>query len=160
MQDEWFKTPRQELGGKTPEEIILQEREKMGNPQKSVKFKVFITSLNPGEEIGRKMRELFNRGIQLMKENKPAEAIKVYKEHLFLHPQNYIVWQNIGVAHMLLRDKKNAKRCFQKALEINPEYEIAKNNLKFLAKATQSDLTHMAREYKVKWMNEDKEIEL
>jgi tetratricopeptide (TPR) repeat protein len=158
LQEEWFKTSREELDGKTPEEAILEERRKLGNPQKEVKFRINITELQPGADIEKQTQELFQQEIKLMKEHKPLEAIEIYKKHLQLHPQNYVVWQNMGIAYIQLLDKQNALRCFQKALKIKPDYQIAKNNLNFLLSATDEDLKRMAGQDRVKWMNEGKEI--
>ncbi|MEW6040627.1 MAG: hypothetical protein AB1633_03825, partial [Elusimicrobiota bacterium] len=45
LQEKWLKTPFQELGGKTPEEVILDERRKMGNPHKEIKYITTISEV-------------------------------------------------------------------------------------------------------------------
>jgi len=158
--EEWLKTPRQELNGKTPEEVILQERKRLGNPEKRIKFRINITTLTPGEEVVQKANEAFAKGRQLLLENKPKEAIEAYKEYISLHSQNYVVWHNMGIAYILLMDRINAEKCFKKALEIKPDYELAKRNLEILNNATQQDIERMAKEYRVTMVNEDKEMEI
>jgi len=158
--EEWLKTPRQELDGKTPEEVILQERQRLGNPEKRIKFRINITTLTPGEEVVQKANEAFAKGRQLLLENKPKEAIEAYKEYISLHSQNYVVWHNMGIAYILLMDRINAENCFKKALEIKPDYELAKRNLEILNNATQQDIERMAKEYRVTMVNEDKEMEI
>ncbi len=160
LMEERLKRPRQELNGKTPEEVILEERQKLGNPEKRVKFRINISALTPGEEVAQKANEAFARGRQLLMENKPSEAIEAYKEYISIHSQNYVVWHNMGIAYSLLTDRVNAERCFKKSLEINPDYELAKRNIKILNKATQKDIERMAKEFRVMMINEGKEMEI
>lgn len=147
---EWFKTPRQELGAKTPEEVIIEERIRLGNLDKRVGFKFNINTLLPGEEVFRKAEEAFNRGREFMKENKPLEAIEAYKEYISYNAQNHVVWCNLGIAYILILDKVNAQKCFKKALEIKPEYKLAKSNMRIIKNATKKDIAFMAKEYRVK----------
>jgi len=149
LQKKWFNTPKQELNRKTPKEVILEERQKLGNPLKEIKFKFGTTEIVQGEGIVKEAEELFYKGRKLLSENRPTEAIEVYKEYIAINPKNPVVWQNIGLGYMLLLDKNNAKNCLEKALEINPNYKIAKDNLKILNKTTLKDLKHMAKNFRV-----------
>lgn len=158
IQDKWFKTPKEELDGKSPEQVILEEREKLGNPQKIVKFRVELNRIEPGAEMEKKAKELFDKGLDLVRRHKHKEAIAVYLEYLALNSQNYVVWQNMGLSYCMLIDKTNAIRCFEKALEINPDYDIAKRNLRLVKKATKAKLEDMAQNQKTIWYNEGKEI--
>jgi len=158
IQRKWMKTPLQELGGKTPEDVILEERRKTGNPQKDVTFKIQLTRLVPGSEIKEKAEELFNRGFRFLKDNNPSEAVKAYREYLSINPGNFVVWQNLGVAYVLLLDKKNAVKCFKKAVKINPDYMIAKENLAKLKKATAEQFEEIAKESLVRFRNEGRII--
>jgi len=160
LQKEWFESPLEEFGGRTPTEIILEERERLGNPQKEVSFSVSITELHPGEEYIKKAEETFHQAVALMKQNKPVEALKAYEEHLALHPENFVAWQNKGVCHILLLEEDKAKRAFQKALQINPKYEMAKRNLEILKHTTHADLERIAKEFRVVVLNEDKTLNL
>lgn len=158
--DEWLKMPRQELDGKTPEEAILEERQKLGSPEKKVKFRIGITSIMPGEEIFRKAEKAFNAGRELLSKNMPAEAIEVYKEYISYNPKNHVVWLNMGIAYILLMDKINAEKCFRKSLEIKPDYESAKHNMKILKNASKKDLERIAKEFSVVMINKGKEMNL
>ncbi|MFC1577005.1 tetratricopeptide repeat protein [Candidatus Omnitrophota bacterium] len=154
--EEWLNAQHDELGGKTPKELILKEREDLGNPEKRIKFRIEITNLAPGEEVMRKAQDAVNKAIQLLNDNKPKEAIEVYREHLSAVPRNHVAWQNMGLAYILCRDKENAERCFKKALEIDPNYKVAKDNLRILEAATQEDIKGMADEFRVKIVNRGK----
>ena len=156
INDDWLNTPKEELGGKTPVEVILEERKKLGNPQKEVAFSVVFTRLKPGGDIERQVEELFYKGLEYVEQNKPAEAIKAYRAYCALNPKNHVVWQNMGVAYMLLLEKNKAQECFKKALEINPDYEMPKNNLRLLKNAGEKDLKRIIKENRIKCFNEDK----
>lgn len=153
---EWLDTRHDELDGKTPRELILKEREELGNPEKRIKFSINISGFEPGEEIKKKAEESANKAIRLLNENKPKEALELHKEHLAICPKNHVAWQNMGLAYILLCDRNNAERCFKKALEISPDYKVAENNLKTLKNASDEDVKHMAEEFKVQMVNKGK----
>lgn len=45
FQEKWTQKPQKELGGKTPMEIILEEREKLGNTNKDWRFEVKLSKI-------------------------------------------------------------------------------------------------------------------
>ena len=145
INDEWLNSPKEELGGKTPIEVILEERQSLGNPRKKVKFRAKFNKLEPGADILKQAKKLFYKGIKCLKQNKPADAIEAYKAYCALNPKNHVVWCNMGLAHSLLLDKNKSVECFKKALEIKPDYKMAKNNLRITKNATKEDLKRMAR---------------
>jgi hypothetical protein len=157
---EWLKTPRQELDGKTPEELILEERQKLKNPEKTVKFHINISYLVPFQEVIQKANEAFLRGRKLLMKREPFKALEAYKEYISYNHQNPVVWHNMGIAYILLRDRDNAKKCFEKALQIKPDYELAKRNLEILDRATDEDIVRMAEEFRVVVVNKGKKIEV
>ena len=149
IHDEWLKTPLPEIGNITPEQAILQERKELHNPQKQIKFRIALTEVHPGKEIEKQAKELFYNGLDLLKQGKYKEAIAVFREHLKLNPQNYVVWQNIGLAYIKLLDKEKAEESFKKALEIKPDYEVAKNNLAITERMTEKQFKAAARDFKI-----------
>lgn len=64
-----------------------------------------------------------------------ADAASVYRELLALEPDNAMEWQNLGVIYKnQLGDEAEARRCFQKALDLDPESShIARRELTALA---------------------------
>ena len=160
LNDKWLNTPKEELGGKTPVEVILEERKKIGNPQKGVEFQVCLSKLQMNTETEKQAERLFYEGSKFLKQYKPLDALKSYQAYCALGLLNHIVWQNMGVAHVLLLEKVKAQECFKKALEINPDYEIPRRNLKLLKNATQEDVKRMAEEYRVQWFNKGKVMEM
>lgn len=154
--EDWLDAEHDELEGKTPKELILKERQELGNTEKIIKFSIEMSSLAPGEETRKKAEEVVNKAMRLLGENKPKEAIPLYKEHLSIVPRNHVAWLNLGVAYILLLDKKSAEGCFKKALEINPDYKVARNNIRILETATENDLKRMADEFSVQMVNQGK----
>jgi tetratricopeptide (TPR) repeat protein len=96
----------------------------------------------------------------LLSKNMPEEAIEVYKEYISYNPKNHVAWLNMGIAYILLIDKINAEKCFRKSLEIKPDYESAKRNMKILKDASQKDLERMAKEFRVVMINKGKEMKM
>ncbi|MFQ6052160.1 MAG: hypothetical protein ACE5K4_10770 [Candidatus Hydrothermarchaeota archaeon] len=47
----WLSEPQSELNYRTPREVILEERKKLGNPRKDFSIKVSITPITPKPEI-------------------------------------------------------------------------------------------------------------
>ena len=142
---------------RTPAEVILEERQMLGDPQKEIGFQISLTKLEMNPEFEMQLGKLFTQGIEYLTQHKPAEALKVYESFCHLDPNNHVVWQNMGVAHILLLDKLKAQECFKRALEINPDYEMPRRNLRILKNATKEDLKRMAEEHRVQWSNKRKE---
>jgi len=67
-----------------------------------------------------------------MKEKKYNEAIQKYTEHLSLDPRSPSGWLNLGACYWMQRDVGKARACFEKSLEIYPEYSLAIKNLRLL----------------------------
>ncbi len=57
------------------------------------------------------------------------EAIKIWKKALKLSPADPQIWYNMGIAYESLNDLNNAKNCFQKVLELQPDNKQAKEHL-------------------------------
>ncbi len=132
------------MEGKTPAEIILEERDQLGNPQKEIGFTIQINKLKPGIEEEQKMNALLDKARGLMQKKCVLEAITIMEDVLREYPDAYPVWQNLGIAYVLSQDRTNARRCFEKALEINPKYEMALRDLERLKNSSDKDLARAA----------------
>ncbi len=73
--------------------------------------------------------ELFARAYAALSEGRHAEAAHGFENVLALVPRHYPSWGNLGAAYLALDRTAEAQRCFERALELNPEYTIAKHNL-------------------------------
>ncbi len=72
---------------------------------------------------------LYRYGYSLWSEDKWSEAITILERYVELMPEDPKGWNNLGVA---LREKGEVKRaleCYNKALTIDPELDIAKSNI-------------------------------
>jgi Flp pilus assembly protein TadD len=61
--------------------------------------------------------------------NKPDKAIRYFHLATKVQPNDPAIYNDLGIAYMRNREIENAKQSFQKALEIDPNYRIAKKNL-------------------------------
>lgn len=125
----WLSEPQLELDEKTPLEVILQEREQLGNTEKNVKFDITIAEVKPGVEIEAKAEKLFYLGADQINNHAYEEAAVTFLEYLELAPWNHVVWHNLAVAYLCLEDFSRAIPCLEKALELKPDYSMAKEKL-------------------------------
>jgi CubicO group peptidase (beta-lactamase class C family) len=72
---------------------------------------------------------LFFAGQALLAEQKADEAIALYQFYTRKFPRIVVAWNDLGDAYLLKNERENAKKCFQKALEIRPGNPRARENL-------------------------------
>jgi tetratricopeptide (TPR) repeat protein len=77
--------------------------------------------------------ELFARAYAALSEQRSHDAIRGFEAVLALVPRHYPSWGNLGIAQLQLGDRVEAVRCFERALELNPNYTQALQNLAALA---------------------------
>ncbi|MCK5494217.1 MAG: hypothetical protein KAJ14_13990, partial [Candidatus Omnitrophica bacterium] len=123
---EWFVTPKEELEGKTPKQVIMQERMELGNPQKDFGFQFNIGGLSSGQEKEKKAENIFYAAAEHMKDGEYQKALKLYDDYLKLWNENHIVWHNMGVCYVMLLQKRKAESCLKMALVIKPDYDLAR----------------------------------
>jgi tetratricopeptide (TPR) repeat protein len=73
--------------------------------------------------------ELFARAYAALSEGRNTEAAHGFENVLALVPRHYPSWGNLGAAYLALQRTAEAERCLERALELNPEYTVAKHNL-------------------------------
>lgn len=143
-QKKWLDKPNSELDGKTPGQIILEERKKIGNPRKEIGLTVTVSPIERITKKEKEAEEIFKKAINLTREKRYIEAVESYKQLVEISPDNYVAWGNMGSLYGLLLKKEESYKCLHKALFINPNYKIAKNNLTLLEKASHSFLKKLA----------------
>lgn len=67
-------------------------------------------------------RKAYDKGRELMKKNKLAEAQKELDKAVELHPKFAIAWFELGRLHLTANKTDEAKAAFGKALEADPKY--------------------------------------
>jgi tetratricopeptide (TPR) repeat protein len=91
----------------------------------------------PGVPLSDVLRgeELFARAYAALSEGRPGDAQRGFEEVLELVPRHYPSWGNLGAAYLALERKDEAARCLRRALELNPDYAVARQNLALLEDA-------------------------
>ena len=122
----WLNKPQSELGGQTPKQAILAERQNLGNPNTIVAYKAEVRSLEDPEEDG------YNQALYYQKQGQWWEALAGYAKlarQVADIPENYRFFANVGSALAYLGFFAEAKTLMHKALRVNPDYELAQRNL-------------------------------
>jgi tetratricopeptide (TPR) repeat protein len=94
-------------------------------------YERMLRGSHPGVPLRDVLRgeELFARAYAALSEGHPAEAAQGFERVLALVPRHYPSWGNLGAAYLALERPRDAQRCLERALELNPDYTIAKHNL-------------------------------
>ena len=74
-------------------------------------------------------KDLFYEAKSFYQEKNYERALRLYKNLSRLHPDNYRVWNHLGLCHARLNDYKKAIVSFKKALEVNEKKELIWSNL-------------------------------
>ncbi len=107
-------------------------------------FVYYIDDVKPGEKINIQENlktaflladaypnsdNLVNLGFWKIKNNQYQEAILVNEKVIEINNLNVVAYNNLGWAYMKLGMRDKAIESFKKALEINPDFDLAKRNL-------------------------------
>jgi tetratricopeptide (TPR) repeat protein len=123
----WMNTPQEELNGETPDAVIIAEREKLGLPPpmyrhtiKRVETEGYTEQCHP-----------YDKAIDLMREQEYLEALVLFASLLPLNDMDepFRWYCNVGSCLANIGEEQLAKRYYQKALRLNPKYDVAKKNL-------------------------------
>ena len=77
--------------------------------------------------------ELNTYGYVLMAQEKYKEAIKVFEINTLAYPHEANTFDSLGEAYLKAGDKEQSKSCYEKALQIDPNLESAKEALKTIS---------------------------
>jgi tetratricopeptide (TPR) repeat protein len=138
FRDLWLKTPQEELDGRTPVEAILEERREVGNPNKNFTFGVKIEGIRDYDV--NKAERLYVEEVQALEQGALIKAAELFEEVTKMYPENYRAWGNLGCCFAYLGDKKEAIKCYKKALSIEPDYEFARESLDWVKGQTEKQL--------------------
>jgi tetratricopeptide (TPR) repeat protein len=97
-------------------------------------YERMLRESHPGVPLSDVLRgeELFARAYAALTEGRPADAKRGFEEVLQLVPRHYPSWGNLGAAFLALELRDDAVRCLKHALELNPDYAAARQNLELL----------------------------
>lgn len=116
------------------------------NAEKTLPLAVLITMLKEGTSAGKKFyasikentNYVFNEdemngvGYLLLQLKKPQEAITIFELNVEAFPDSWNVYDSLGEAYMAVGQKVAAIKNYKKSLELNPENEYGKEQLKKL----------------------------
>lgn len=121
----WFNTPQVELKGRTPRDVIRDERAKLSNPHTELSYSVSMKQFSPSDD------ENYNNAIRLMQSEKDyLKALNLLSFYIpDALPEPFRWYNNVGICLIRLGEMKLAKKYFQRALELRPSYEMAQTNL-------------------------------
>jgi tetratricopeptide (TPR) repeat protein len=97
-------------------------------------YERMLRESHPGVPLSDVLRgeELFARAYAALTEGRPADALRGFEEVLELVPRHYPSWGNLGAAYLAMEQHEDAVRCLRRALELNPDYAAARQNLALL----------------------------
>ncbi len=97
-------------------------------------YERMLRESHPGVPLSDVLRgeELFARAYAALTEGRPADALSGFEQVLELVPRHYPSWGNLGAAYLAMNQRDEATRCLRRALELNPEYAAARQNLALL----------------------------
>jgi tetratricopeptide (TPR) repeat protein len=73
-------------------------------------------------------RDTFDKAFAALEKREFMSAINLFKRVLATDPKHVQSWGNLGLAYAAIGEKDKALECLDKALELDPEYEIAAVN--------------------------------
>jgi len=101
--------------------------------------------------------ETFDKAFAALQNNEFVSAINLFKRVLATDPKHVQSWGNLGLAYAGMGKKDKALECLDKALELDPEYEIAAVNRIAIEKLREGerlegkiDSVNYYRDYKVR----------
>ena len=91
-----------------------------------------ITLRGPGftVELLIEQQEYFQEGLALMKAGKWQLAVEDFSHSIELADCLPQPWGNRGICHLMLGEFDQSEAAFNRALEIDPEYDLARTNMK------------------------------
>jgi Flp pilus assembly protein TadD len=94
-------------------------------------YEAMLQEAYPGVPLEYVLRgeELFARAYAALSDSRYDEAMVRFREVLRLVPRHYPSWGNLGAAYLAMDRTEEALRCLHRALELNPNYAIARENL-------------------------------
>lgn len=109
------------VGGR--EELVIEAKKRLNDLDKTVR------ELN-GFDLDTyvKNSDTFNKAFSALQSRQFVPAINLFKRVLATDPKHVQSWGNLGLAYASIGERGKALECLDKALEIDPEYEIAAVN--------------------------------
>jgi len=91
--------------------------------------------------LSAQIQNIFGRGCHQLERNEYELAAKSFTSVLRIDQNHYQALTGLGRCLLELGRQEEARRCFQKALEIKPDYAQARLNLDFIPQSTRHPQT-------------------
>lgn len=103
-------------------------------------YETMLQDAYPGVALSRVLEgeELFARAYAALSASRYDEAMTSFHEVLQLVPRHYPSWGNLGAAYLAMDRMDEAVQCLRRALELNPNYSIARDNLALIHQSEQA----------------------
>lgn len=131
--DSWINTAQNELSGKTPKEVVKEERMDVGNVEK------FAPEISMGKSEGFSPVMAKNRiALGHMKNQDPESALPIFEELVAGGEEHEALFFNIGSCYKAMYVKADCQdvkllnaafKWLEKALKLNPDHELSKKYL-------------------------------
>jgi tetratricopeptide (TPR) repeat protein len=92
-----------------------------------------------GAPAGETADEMLERAARLEDEGKTAEAVQLYGEIIEKYPDNAQAYNNFGALLVSAGKIPEAKYAFEKAAELDPDYDTPRNNLGYIYLRVEGD---------------------
>lgn len=124
----------------------LDDLEKMVNELKGFTLDTYVDN-----------SRIYGKAFSALENREFTSAINLFKRVLATDPKHVQSWGNLGLAYAGMGDKSKALECLDKALELDPEYEVAAVNRIAIERLSEGerlegkiDSVNYYRDYKVK----------
>ncbi len=101
-------------------ELVAEARKRIDNFERHVRKQNGISL-----DAFLKNKDTFDTAFQRLEAGEYAGAMELFNKVLAVEPTHMQSWGNLGLAHAGLGEKARALECLSKALEIDPDYEVA-----------------------------------
>ena len=88
-------------------------------------------------EIKKKEETLFQEGLRLLRERDYLLAAAHFLALTLLDPHHVKAWNNLGIAYFHLGERERAQRAFEEALRLDPQNQLARENMVLFTKIYQ-----------------------
>jgi tetratricopeptide (TPR) repeat protein len=97
-------------------------------------YERMLRDTHPGVPLNDYLRgeELFARAYAALSEGRADDAVSGFEAVVDLVPRHYPSWGNLGAAYLAAGRRSEAQRCLERALQLNPDYAVARQNLQLL----------------------------
>jgi tetratricopeptide (TPR) repeat protein len=141
LREQWLNRKQKKLGNKTPKEEILQERKNLGNA--NTDFNYIVTDIF-WPKRWETAEDLHFKGLDAQKKFDLSGAFKYYSSVVNEYPDYPFIYRsmaNLSKVYLGFGDKDKSLELMKKAIEINPRYKFAREELRVIEQLSDGKLS-------------------